>query len=192
MDSWVAVQEADKDEVLKALDLVETGEDVLPGERNRGSPFSYMERDDGWIVVYGNGFEWADTDRVVSLSRLGLTLGCQFEDKVEMASVVCAAKDGVVLWRVYHDARLKGDKLEVSGNPPEVYAEIRDQMLREQAERTSNVDYIFEVPLELAKAVCGYRTDEEPDPFHGLRPAENEQASGRQRGRGFWGRLFGG
>ena len=191
MCSWVAVEGADKEEVIKALDFVETGEEVLPGERNRDSPFSYMERDNGWIVVFGNGFEWAGTDRVVGLSRLGLTLGCQFEDKVEMTSVVCAAKDGVVLWRVYHDATLKGDKLQVSGNPPEEYADIRDQMLREQAERTANVDYIFEIPLELAKAVCGYRTDDEPEPFHGLRPADEERPGSAGSGS-FWGRLFGG
>jgi hypothetical protein len=194
MCSWVAVEGADKNELLKALDLVDTGEEVLPGERNRDSPFSYMERDNGWIVVFGNGFEWADTARVVSLSRLGLTVGCQFEDKVEMTSVVCAAKDGVVLWRVYHDNGLKGDKLEVSGNPPDEFSAIREEMLRQQANRTASVDYIHEVPVELAKAVCGYRTDEEPDAFHGLRPAQTQSGSGSgsQRGRGFWARLFGG
>ena len=171
MCSWVAVQGVAKGEILAVLDLVETGEQVEPGSRRRG--LSCLERPNGWTVVFSEDFEWADRKRVLALSQLGLVVGCQFEDKVEMASIASAAKDGVELWRVAH-VNDPIYRLDVSGEPPAELAGIREKFFREQDEDggdKSSVDYISDIPLEVAKAACGYRADDEEALFSVLEPA---------------------
>lgn len=170
MCSWVAVKGAAKSELLGALDLVETGEEVEPG--SRAAPMCCAERPDGWVVLFSEDFDWADRKRVLELSHLGLTVGCQFEDKVEMTSVASAAQDGVELWRVFHVNNPKS-RLDVTGDPPLEFTAIRDQLFREQDEDDADdTDYIHDVPLELAKAVCGYRADEDESVFVGVRSAK--------------------
>ena len=171
MCSWVAVQGVAKGEILEALDLVETGEQVEPGSRRRG--LSCLERPNGWTVVFSEDFDWANSKRVLDLSRLGLVVGCQFEDKVKMTSIASAAKDGVELWRVAH-VNDPVYRLDVSGEPPAELAAIRDRCFREQDEdggAKSSVDYVTEIPIEVAKAACGYRTDDEEAVFAALESA---------------------
>jgi len=124
-----------------------------------------------WVILFSDDFDWADPERVLELSRFGLALGCQFEDKVEMASVACAARDGAELWRVSH-VNDPWDRLDVSGEPPAALAAIRGEFFRKQEEdggEKSGVDYVHEIPLELAKSVCGYRADEDESVFMGLK-----------------------
>jgi hypothetical protein len=167
--SWVAVKGAAADEVLATLDLVETGQEALPGSRS--APMCYAVRPDGWLVLFSEDFDWAERGKVLELSRFGMAVGCQFEDRVEMTSVATCAEAGVELWRVFHT----NDplyRLDVSGEPPAAYAGIRDAHIREQDEdggEDSNADFIHDVPLELAKSACGYRADEDEAVFKGLR-----------------------
>ena len=184
MCSWVAVQGVAKGEILGALDLVETGEQVEPGSRN--AKMSCSERPNGWTVVFSEDFDWANGKRVLDLSRLGRVVGCQFEDKVEMTSIASEAKDGVELWRVAH-VNDPVYRLDVSGEPPVELAGIREKLFREQDEdggEKSSVDYISDIPLEVAKAVCGYRADEEEATFAALKRAEKAAATASSAGAG--------
>lgn len=188
MCSWVAVKGATKSELLEALDLVETGGEVEPG--SRAAPMCWAERPNGWVVLFSEDFDWADRKRVLELSSLGLTVGCQFEDKVEMTSVASAAQDGVELWRVFHVNNPKS-RLDVTGDPPTQFAAIRDQLFREQEEDDANdTDYIHDVPLELAKSVCGYRADEDESVFMGLRSAKGDPAESLSPRPSFVGMIF--
>ena len=126
--SWVAVKGADPEEVLAALDLVETGQEALPGSRS--APMCYALRPDGWLILFSEDFDWAERAKVLELSRFGMTVRCQFEDKVEMTSVATCAEAGVELWRVFH-VNDPLYRLDVSGEPPAVYASIRDAHIRE-------------------------------------------------------------
>ena len=171
MCSWVAVQGVAKGEILEALDLVETGERVEPGSRRRG--LCCLDRPDGWTVVFSEDFEWANGKRLLELSHLGLAVACQFEDKVEMTSIASSAKEGVELWRIAH-INDPIYRLDVSGEPPTELAGIRERTFREQEEQggdESGVDLIFDIPLEVAEAVCGYRADEEEALFDALERA---------------------
>jgi hypothetical protein len=161
MCSWVAVKSAAKGDLLEALSLVETGEVVEPG--SGAVRMSCGVRPDGWVVLFSEDFDWGDRRRVLGLSRFGPTVGCQFEDGVEMTSIVSGAENGVELWRVAHRNDPK-QLLEVSGEPPSELAAIRDRHFREQdGGDASSFDFIHDVPLELAKSVCGYRADEDEE-----------------------------
>jgi hypothetical protein len=194
MASWVAVQGAPKAELLAALKLAETGEAVRPGEMREG--FCLGKRSDGWLIVFSHDFDWGDPARVVELSRFGLAVGLQFEDKVEMTATAAAARDGVETWRVHHH----NDpiwRLDVTGAPPPALAEIRAHAFQEQEEEggeEADVDFIHEIPLEIAKTACGFRADDELDmEFFRLEPegrATGALTDGRPQRRGFLARLF--
>jgi hypothetical protein len=146
MCSWIAVKDASKNELLAALDLIETGQQVQAGLGL--APMCCAARPDGWVVLFSKDFYWADREQVLDLSRFGLTVGCQFEDKVEMASSACAAQGGVELWRVSH-VNDPTYRLDVSGDPPAELSEIRDRLFREQDEdggEESSVDFIHAIP----------------------------------------------
>ena len=191
MCSWIAVKGVAKGELLKVLDLAETGEVVEPGGRT--ARICCGVRPDGWVVLFSEDFDWGDEQRVLDLSRLGPTVGCQFEDKVEMTSIACGAENGVELWRVAH----RNDpiyRLDVSGNLPAEFAEIRARHFREQEEdggEASSTDFIHDVPLELAKSVCGYRADDDQETvFVALEGARSFLGSRESSGMSFLDKLL--
>lgn len=166
MVSWVAVQGAPTPTVLSSLGLMETGEWVDPG--SRVADFSVREID-GWVVVFSEDFDWGAPAKALELSRLGRAVSLQFEDKIEMTAIACEAVNGVQAWLVSH-VNDKGQELVVEGEPPPSFVPIRDEAIRRQREE-GGADYLHDIPQDIAKAVCGYRADEEIRPFAALRPA---------------------
>lgn len=170
--SWIGFQNVSKDQLLERLGFAETGEE---GEFNEvAKPYAYAELPGGWLILYADDFDWADPERVIELSEHGLVVGCQFNDKSMMASVVTAARNREPSWQVSHRPDIEPHStyhLDVSGDPPRALAAIRDLHVRAQDEEeglTSSVDFIFEIPVDLAKQVCGFRYDQSEDLFKGL------------------------
>ena len=191
MASWVAVQGAARIEVFEHLGLAELGGEVLPG--TRAAPFCCREFPDGWLVIFSEDFDWASSKRLLDLSRLGFALACQFEDKVEMTSALTAARDGVELWRVFHDNTQSIFRLDVSGEPPAALAAIRDKSFEEQRAdggEESSTDFVHDVPLELGRAVCGFHAEEVDAPFTALRKASASGMGGEGKPRGLLGKLL--
>ncbi|HWI84780.1 MAG TPA: hypothetical protein VNT42_00455 [Sphingomonas sp.] len=161
MCSWVAIQTEAKAEVLDHLGLIETDEVVEPTERRKLT--SVYQNDNGWLYVCATDFGWADQARVLDLSRFGMTLGVQTEDKIDMECRVRAADGGRELWAVAH-VNQPGQELTVSGDPPAALAEIRRKYETLQADK-DDADYLWEIPLALAREVSGFRVDEDPIDF---------------------------
>lgn len=189
--SWVAIQKCSLSELLDHLDLVETGEEMFP----ESAAFSWAEFPNQWAIVFSEDFDWGSPARVRELSRFGLALGCQFEDKVEMTSLLCAARDDQELWRVFHNNVKSIYRLDVTGEPPSALWEIRDRIFEEQDRdggEKAGVDYVHEIPFELAKTVCGYRHDEDETLFRELCSASISVSETGARKVGFLGRLISG
>jgi hypothetical protein len=186
MCSWLAVRNAPREALLAAFDLVETEQREEPGSRR--AEMYLGEIGDGWTVVFSEDFDWASPERVREISHLGPAVGLQFEDKVEMTASACAAQDGVELWRVFHVNDPDVYRLDVTGDPPAELEAIRARFLAEQdADTDEDCDHVHEVPLEIAKAACGFRADENERAFTVLRPPKSE----RRSSGGFLARLFG-
>jgi hypothetical protein len=187
--SWAAVQGADKAQVLGRLGFVETTTEVEPG--SRGAKWSLSPFAGDWLIIFSEDFDWGGPDRVLELSRFGPAVGLQFEDKVEMASIACAAKDGAEVWRVSHrNSDDDEEQLVVTGNPPAALSDIRKPLELEQQDEDGGTDYLHDIPIEVAKSVFGYRADDWEPPFVALQKvgaATEERPSG-----GFFKRLFGG
>jgi hypothetical protein len=190
MNSWVAIQQCHAAELLDYLGLVEIGEsDYPPAAR-----FSWAEFPNQWVVVFSQDFDWGSPERARELSRFGLALGCQFEDKVEMTSLLCAARDGNELWRVFHNSLGSIYRLDVTGEPPNELWSIRDRVFREQESdggEEAGVDYVHDIPFELAQAICGYRHDEDETLFKELRKVGVPGPQPGARNPGFLAKLFG-
>jgi hypothetical protein len=107
------------------------------------------------------------SDRILALvSAKTDAVACSIEEHV-MVSLACQWSGGAEVWSATHDAQRSIEHLEVTGRLPDFADEVRSQLLAQQAEETGadvQVDFVFEVPLELARRIVGFKHDEEGDP----------------------------
>jgi hypothetical protein len=162
--SWIAVRTGDKATLLDYLGMVETGELVTPGCEQ--SAMSVHQAENGWTILFSEDFAWADSGQILKLSRFGMAVGVQFEDKVAMEATTYVAEKSKRLWRVSHNAE-DDEPLEIRGTPPKELAAIRLKFEQKQAEDDS-ADWLSEIPLELARTISGYRVDEDAIDFVAL------------------------
>jgi hypothetical protein len=107
--------------------------------------------------------------------------------------------DGEQAWNIFHFSENGLTHLDVEGQPPAGFDPIRPSKMAEQGnDDTGQVDYVFDVPLDVAQALCGFRHDLVP-PFAGAGAESFEvlEPVGRVTGvapskRSFWGKLFSG
>jgi hypothetical protein len=178
--SWIGVEGRAKAEVLAALDLEDTGRPAQELERTGAC----AELPNGWVVILSRDFEFASPKRIAELSAGGLAIGCAIEEHV-MFSGVRACRNGQALWHVIHDCEDGIYSLATGGEVPPDFGPIRDRLIAQQDKaggETAGVDYIFDAPMLLAEAVCGFRDDmDDPPPFTEL------DLAGRPAGaRGGW------
>jgi hypothetical protein len=74
-------------------------------------------------------------------------------------------EDGNDVWSVSHSSWEGRDNLEISGTPPTQLASIRDEQFAKQRKQDSitksgmSIDYVWDIPVMLAEAICGHRHD---------------------------------
>lgn len=158
--AWILVRGKTKEDILARLSLADTG---APDAAN-DSPVSGAALPGGGYLVFFNDMAHPAT-QAASMARLSAgceALGCQVEEHV-MASAAFQYKDGAKLWDVVHLSEQGLYHLAVDGTPPALLAAIHAEMRATQDEQggaDAQVDCLFEVPLMLATALCGYRHDE--------------------------------
>jgi len=168
LSSWVAIQAPDKAGLFEALEVEDGERSLYPGEGNRDT-WCYGSLPGGWLVVFTNVFEYFTPEKVVELSRFGAAVGGQFEDKFENYDVVVGAENGGEIWRAFHTLDIEPLHLEVSGQLPEGWEAVRDEALRQtEQDGDDSPDYMHDVPLDIARLVCGFRHDEQKEPFKEL------------------------
>jgi hypothetical protein len=157
--SWLAVRGKPRPTVLDELGLRATG----TREQIAESPIVGTELPTGWYLVVTD----RSGHRLTRDSMLQkLSAGCEIvtgdvEEHV-MVSVATGWMDGQKLWSVVHDGQRDMQHLDAQGDMPVAFANIRDGLRSEQQEAggsKSDVDYIFDVPVELARTLTGYRHD---------------------------------
>jgi hypothetical protein len=160
--SWIAVRGRDRDDVLRELGLESEPEvtDFPPGGLSV-SPLA-----GGWLLfVADRDLDAAFEPRFTDLSRGGSAVACVVEEHV-MFQESRGYRDGVEAWRVTHDCNMEGGlyHLEVTGDPPsELEAIRRTEVANQDAEggQQAGVDFLADAPLDLAKAICGFKHDDE-------------------------------
>ena len=170
--SWMAVKASSRTAALEALGFLETGD-----EADLSALFAGAELATGWYVIRSRDVEFATPKRLSQVSAAsGVGLAGQVEEHV-MVSSLRRFDDGDETWWVIHEPEKGIFDLSFGGAPPKLLSEIRERLVAVQQSEggeEANVDFIFEVPVQLGVALCGYRVDggdgsEEPE-FTELQP----------------------
>jgi hypothetical protein len=121
-----------------------------------------------WYLIIANRFH----HRLVRDATIApLSVGCdvitlEIEEHV-MVSFAAGWRDGGRLWTVRHDGQNGTSDLGSEGVLPVEFGGIRDTLLIKHQQRSGDdaeVDYVFEIPIELVSAITGYRYDGDSDP----------------------------
>ena len=154
---WVAVRGKTREQVLADLRLKPTGE----REEIPEAPLTGAELPGGWKLVFADGFDQGIRS-AESLARLsaGAEVIVSAVEEHAMHSLAAGWKDGGCLWSITHESRQGAMHLDIQGNPPAESVEIRNRLEQEQREQGGTVvDRIIDVPVEVARAVTGFRYD---------------------------------
>jgi hypothetical protein len=153
--SWIATRGLDKAEVLARLGLVMTGQTGEYFDTAR----SCAELPGDWLIVYANRMDWATPERIAAVSVGGEAVGCQMSETV-MWSGAWGCRDGAREWSVTHDPDKDLNGVKVEGDPPSQLPDVMATARRGQERGDDSVDYMFDVPVELVAAVCGFNANE--------------------------------
>lgn len=151
--SWVAIRGKSPDVICEELGLTRTGEyDAVPD-----SPIAGAELPGGWYLVWSNA---ASDLSLSSISKGAEAVEFWVEEHV-MACLARGWKDGSELWSVEHFSDKGIMHLEARGELPSQFAELRDQLLKRQADagKKPDVDYVIEIPVELARVITDFAYD---------------------------------
>lgn len=136
----------------------------------------------GPYVLYINDGILPSDALLARLSQDASLMTCTVNETV-MCSDVCAWSQGIEQWTVTHDCQFGINHLETSGEVPRPFHEIRERLCGLQASST-DVDYVFDVPVELFVAMGGIRYDQDipeadPNPWQVLTRIKPSQPKSR-------------
>ena len=126
-----------------------------------GKLFSCAELPTGWSILVADNYDWASPERVDVASANHAVLSCQ----VAEGSMDCASRmhvRGTRIWSVTHTSDRGRYDLVTFGKLPTELAKLRAEMegRQQQADVEGEpIDYIFEIPIRLAAAICGFKHD---------------------------------
>lgn len=152
--SWIGFEGKAKASVLEMAGLNDTGE---PDEVNE-APFSGAEIPGGWFILFSNDFMFVSPERLARLSVDCRIVACRVHEGI-MFSAAYGYGHGNQLWELAHNAQQSIHDLSVSGSPPPSFQSIRQRLSQKQERTAGGVDYIFDIPVEVAAAVGKYRHD---------------------------------
>jgi hypothetical protein len=157
--AYVAFQNKSREEVLALTGLADTGE--VDGANE--SPVAGASLPNGWYVLFLNDYDHPliAPRALLAFSRVCRLLACQVEEHV-MASSAAGYESGQRIWSTTHQSDKGRYNLEVQGSPPESFGAVRAALVKKQDDaggEKADVDYVFDIPVELVTQLCSYRYD---------------------------------
>ena len=158
--SWVAIKGKTRDAILGELRLRPTGR----REEIPEAPLVGASSADGWylIVAQGDEQELLGPSVIERLARGGEAVTCSVEEHV-MYSEASGWRDGQRFWLVTHAGEDGPKDVAATGALPAAYAAIRDRLLAQQQAAggaKAEVDYLFDIPVDLAQSLVGFKHDQ--------------------------------
>lgn len=156
--AWFAVQGIAKDDFLERSGFHDTGEvDEYFEEQHSGGDIP-----GGWYVIVTSEIGLLEPARLAQWSAGGRLVAVVVHEG-SSNSLATEWRDGAQVWSVSHDGSEGGDQLAVEGQLPEVFEELHQEAVAAQEESRKEggeVDFVFDIPLDLAAEVTGFRHDE--------------------------------
>jgi hypothetical protein len=156
--SWLAVKGKLPQAVRDELCLCTTGK----REEIPESDLSAAELQNDWYLIVSNYSEQVVPDNILQRLSCGCEVVTCFVEEHVMLSSSSDWKDGHRCWSVIHNAQKRRDHLETQGQLPIAFSSILKQLQSKQKDADMNgkrVDFIFDIPVELAYTLAGYRHD---------------------------------
>lgn len=149
--SWLAYHAVPKAEVVALAGFRDTGigTDVPDGP-------ACAALSNGWTIFYVPDSTWT-LERMAQLSADHAVLSVMIQEYVplSMASFHVRAEP---IWTVEHDGARGVFNLGMTGNMPPEFEPIRRRLIaKQQLAGTKSVDHLFDAPVDLAAAICGFR-----------------------------------
>lgn len=177
--SWVAVQQKAEAALRTHFGLRELDETAGAAD----FPLSFARAGEWSILQWDHQDHLIDDRLLQALSVQGRVVAVMLEEHVMFSSVE-EWENGQRKWAVAHCGDIHVLHLDQEGKLPAAFSSINEQQQAKQTDagEKARVDHICEIPLDLAKAVVGYRHDEEGLTFREVE-AQNEpkENSARQR-----------
>jgi len=172
--SLLALQSADPDNALSALDIARTGETVEYGD----APLMGYAMPNGWYLIVANKCDHRllDAKLLQRVSETYRVIACSIEEHVMFSSAE-EWQAGKQIWRAEHMGEDGPINLKTSGTLPPSFAAMEQEFkAKQEAEggKDADVDYYFEIPLTAAQTIMGFKHDEE---VPGVNPEEFELLS---------------
>ena len=163
--SWLAVKTDDFDRLFEMAEVSPTTE----SDEWLESDFSGSGLKDGWYFFQAHGCDHPiiSGDSLSRISTLGQTIACSVEEHA-MVSVAEGWNGGMRSWTIAHNAQEGMFDLSAEGELPAHFEAIKEDFISQQnAEggKDADVDFIFDIPLQVAKKICGYKHDEGSPPW---------------------------
>lgn len=169
--SWLAIKGCSATTIQTKLGLKDSGLCAEFAESN----IVGAALPSGWylIVFDDRKYELLNDAKLAELSDGCEVLFCDVEEHV-MCSAASGWRNGLKIWSVEHDSQYGIYHLVREGAVPEILSaisiELNSQQDAEGGEK-ADVDYIFDIPVELTKSFTGYRYDQDlpnvkDNPFH--------------------------
>jgi len=156
--TWLAFHGKDKTGVLDSMHLRDTGIDDEAMEADAAA----ASFPDGWTIVVLNRFAhpFAEDASLMLFSQGCTVIACHIHEGV-MFSAAQMYRGGKRQWAVIRDFQSGEYHLDVEGRPPPSLVEIAERLTRQYRDtgEADGVDYMFDIPLELAQSLYGFRHD---------------------------------
>lgn len=155
--SWIGFKALPPSEVLRRTGF----RDLAIDDPAYESPFSLAVLPTGWTILFANNFSYGAGRRLNSLSSDAVLVACQIEEHVMYSGARCFV-NGDEHWSACHDCQKGVYDLSVSGALPAAFEPIKQCLHGKQLKEPAmflTTDYYFDIPVELACDLTGYRHD---------------------------------
>jgi hypothetical protein len=160
--AWFAVHGIDPETFLERAGFEDTGE----ADEYFEAAHSGGDLPGGWYVMVTDKADLADAARLAQWSAGGRLIACVILEE-QMTSLSMEWRDGKQVWSVFWDGGAAEKQLQVEGQLPDSFEAIREDITALQAEMDreadgegEKTDVVFELPLDLAEEITGFRHDQ--------------------------------
>jgi hypothetical protein len=150
---WAAMKGAPVETFLENAELIDTGEPDAFFE----AEIAGAEHPGGWYVVVASDPAFADAAALARWSQ-GARLIAAVIDEDTLTSLVTEWREGRPVWSIAHEAAGGEPQLSVDGDVPELLHPVREEMLA-RANGVATPELAYEIPLEVAARITGFRHD---------------------------------
>jgi hypothetical protein len=161
--TWFAIPEKNSAAFFARFGLSSTGERIEVPD----CLIATAKLDTGWTLLWYDKYDcpFLDKRELAKVSVAHDIIRCLVEEHV-MASSAEFWSYGSRKWFLSHEGENGPKGLVSDGELPDSFVSIKEKMEANQLANggeKANVDYIFEIPLQVAKSVVGFKHDERCD-----------------------------